>query len=137
MDLRSIKAWGALVCALALAGCASPVALPEPEPEPEPAEPPAPRDLTPPELEILEPAPGAFLPPDVVVVRVQPAWWRFRGLNAMDRLKQRVVGQLDLPGDSMVFLTEDRFVRGFSFEALAERVAAIPGAVVYRRAGKA
>jgi hypothetical protein len=69
MKPRRVKSWGVLFGALAWAGCASNVAPPEAEDR----EPTGPRDLSPPELEILEPSPGAFLPPELVLVRVRVA----------------------------------------------------------------
>jgi len=70
-------------------------------------------------------------------VRVRPAWWRFRGFNAIARLRERITERLDLPGSIMVFVVEDRFERDEALEALAAQVAPTPDAVVYRRAGNA
>ncbi len=63
-----------------------------------------------------------------VALRIKVALLSFRGSNANQKLVQRVVAQLKLPGAFLVFVDER------NLKSLARKIFAAPGAVIYDRA---
>ena len=64
----------------------------------------------------------------VVGLRLKVAWWKPRSTSANHALVKRVLGQMRLPGYLLVFVAEQKL------KALGNKVFAVPGAVIYRKA---
>ncbi|HMO64006.1 MAG TPA: hypothetical protein PKE47_02050 [Verrucomicrobiota bacterium] len=64
----------------------------------------------------------------VIAVRVKAPWWQPRSSTANEKLLNRLLEKLPLPGHSFAFLPEQQF------KALGRKVAAVTGARVYERA---
>jgi Zn-dependent protease with chaperone function len=63
-------------------------------------------------------------------LKVKVAWWKARGEAANKKLVQRILKQVRLPGHFVVFVSEK------NLKALGKKVFAVPGSIIYERAGK-
>jgi hypothetical protein len=66
----------------------------------------------------------------VVGLRLKTSWWKPRSSTASQKLINRVVEKLELPGHFLVFVDEQ------NLRSLAKKVFAVPGAVVFERPPK-
>jgi Zn-dependent protease with chaperone function len=66
----------------------------------------------------------------VIALKLNVAWWKPRGSTANQQLVDRVVNRVQLPGNFLVFVAAD------NLKALGSKIFAVPGAVVYERAGE-
>ncbi len=66
----------------------------------------------------------------VIAVKIKVPWWKVRMRGANRVLLQRIVKQVRLPGNSLVFVSEQNLAR------LGAKIFRAPGAVIYQRAKK-
>lgn len=66
-------------------------------------------------------------PAFVVALKIKVAFWKVRGSDANQLIVNRVVEQIQLPGQFMVFIVEKELAKA------GKKVFEVPGAVIYRR----
>jgi Zn-dependent protease with chaperone function len=66
----------------------------------------------------------------VIGLRLDVSWWKPRGSTASQKLLNRLLPQIKMPGQFLLFVDEG------NLKSLAKKVFAVPGAVIYQRPPK-